>query len=70
MKKKNVIPRKSYRITCKMLIETNANKPGDVLHVYRNNSGLCAMNTATGKYFYISPSILRDPQVCEFLEVE
>ena len=70
MNRKNVIPRKFNRITCKMLIGTNANKPGDVLHVYRNDFGLCAMNTATGKYYYISPSILRDPQMCEFLEVE
>ena len=69
MKKNNVIPRKSYRITCKMLTETNANKPGDVLHVCRNDAGWLALNTATGKYFYISPSILRDPLLCEFLEV-
>ena len=70
MKKNNVIPRKFYRIVCKMLTETSENKPGDVLHVYRNDSGLCALNTATGKYFYMPPSILRDHQFCEFLEVE
>ena len=70
MKKKNVIPRKFHRITCKMLTETNSNKPGDVFHVYRNYSCLCAMNTETGKYFYIFPSMLRDPLLCEFLEVE
>lgn len=70
MKKNNVIPRKFYRIVCKMLTETSENKPGDVLHVYRNDLGLCALNTATGKYFYVSPSILRDPMLCEFLEVE
>lgn len=69
MKKNNVIPRKFYRIVCKMLKETSENKPGDVLHVYRNDSGLCALNTATGKYFYMFPSILRDPLLCEFLEV-
>ena len=69
MKKNNVIPRKFHRITCKMLIETSENKPGDVLHVYRNDFGLCALNTATGKYFYMFPAILRDPQMCEFLEV-
>ena len=69
MKKKNVIPRKFIRITCKMLIETSENKTGDVLHVYRNNSGLCALNTATGKYFYMFPAILRDSNLCDFLEV-
>ena len=70
MKKNNVIPRKFHCITCKMLIGTNVNKPGDVLHVYRNDSGLHALNTATGKYFYMFPSILRDPLLCEFLEVK
>ena len=70
MKKNNVIPRKFHRITCKMLTGTSENKPGDVLHVYRNDSGLCALNTATGKYFYMFPAILRDTQLCEFLEVE
>ena len=70
MKRKNVIPRNFIHIMCKMLTGTTENKPGDVLHVYRNDSGLCALNTATGKYFYISPSILRDPLLCEFLEVE
>lgn len=70
MKKKNVIPRKFIRITCKMLIETSENKTGDVLHVYRNDFGLCALNTATGKYFYMPPSILRDSNLCDFLEVE
>ena len=70
MKKNNVIPRKFYHIACKMLTETSANKPGDVLHVYRNDLGFCALNTATGKYFYISPAILRDSLFCEFLEVE
>ena len=69
MKKNNVIPRKSYRITCKMLIGTNANKPGDVLHVCRNDAGWLALNTATCKYFYISASILRDPRMCEVVEV-
>ena len=70
MKKNNVIPRKFNRITCKMLIGTTENKPGDVLHVYRNNSGLCALNMATGKYFYVFHAIMRDPLLCEFLEVE
>ena len=70
MKKKNVIPRKFIRITCKMLTGTSENKPGDVLHVYRNDFGLCALNAETGKYFYISPAILRDPRMCEFFEVE
>ena len=69
MKKNNVIPRKFNRITCTMLIGTSENKPGDVLHVYRNDSGLCALNMATGKYFYMPTSILRDSNLCEFLEV-
>lgn len=69
MKKSNVIPRKFNRIICKMLIETSANKPGDVFHVYRNDSGLCALNTNTEKYCYMFPELLRDSRLCQFLEV-
>lgn len=69
MKKNNAIPRKFNRITCKMLIETSESKPGDMFHVYHNDSVLCALNTATGKYCYMFPSLLRDSNLCEFLEV-
>ena len=72
MKKNNIIPRKFNRITCKMLIETNANKPGDVLHVYRNDFGLCALNTATGKYFYnvVPQSLARGSADADYVGLE
>ena len=33
------LPVKFNRITGKMLIETNMDKPGDVLHVFKNDFG-------------------------------
>lgn len=69
MKKKNIIPRKFNRITCKMLIETSASKVGDVFHVYKNECGYLALNIATRKYCYCFPSMLRDSNICQFLEV-
>lgn len=67
--KKNVIPRKFNRITCKMLVATSGLKPGDIFHVYKNDFGYLALNTSTGKYCYCFPSMLRDSNVCQFLEV-
>ena len=67
--KKNVIPRKFNRIICKMLIPTSESKIGDIFHIYKNDFGYLAFNTNTGKYFYCFPSMLRDVNVCQFLEV-
>ena len=67
--KKNVIPRKFNRITCKMLVATSVSKVGDIFHIYKNDSGYLALNTRTGKYCYCFPSMLRDNNVCQFLEV-
>ena len=52
MADRNRIPRKFNRITGKMLIETNMDKPGDVLHVFKNDFGYLALNLRTGKYAY------------------
>lgn len=67
--KKNVIPRKFSRIICKMLVETSESKIGDIFHIYRNDFGYLAFNTNTGKYCYCFPSMLRNSDVCQFLEV-
>lgn len=68
--KSNRIPRKFNRITVKMRIATNLDKPGDVLHVYKNYSGYLALNTRTGIYAYAFPSMLRNTAICEFLAIE
>lgn len=67
--KKNVIPRKFNRITCKMLVATSESKTGDIFHIYKNDFGYQALNTRTGKYCYCFPSMLRDNNICQFLEV-
>lgn len=67
----NRIPRKFYSLTGKMLIETNMDKPGDILHIYKNDcgTGYLALNTRTGKYCYTFVSMLRNPEIFELLEV-
>lgn len=67
--KKNVIPRKFNRIICKMLVPTSESEIGDIFHIYKNDFGYLALNTSTGKYCYYFPSMLRDVNVCQFLEV-
>lgn len=67
----NRIPRSFLRIKVEMLIDTNLDKVGDVLHVFKNDcgSGYLALNKRTGKYAYMFPSMLRDKEVCKVLEV-
>lgn len=66
---KNVIPRKFTRITGEMLIQTSATAAGDVLHVFKRPRGYLALNTNTGIYFYIFPSMLRDAQIFKITEI-
>ena len=52
-----------------MLIETNTDKPGDVLHVFKNDLGYLALNLRTGKYAYAFVSMLRNKAIFELQEV-
>ena len=65
----NKIPRKSYRITGEMLINTNMDKAGDIINVFKNDLGYLGLNIRTGKYAYIFVSMLRDPEVFKLIEV-
>ena len=67
--KKNIIPRAFSRITGTMLIQTSCDKPGDVLHIFKNYSGYLALNTRTGKYAYAFPSMLRNAEIFKITEV-
>lgn len=67
--KKNRIPRKFYGITGEMLIETSCDKPGDVLHITKNDFGYLGLNSHTGKYAYYFPSMLRDAEIFKITEV-
>ena len=65
----NRIPRKFNRITGEMLIDTNVSQAGDVLHIYKNNSGYLALNTRTGKYAYVFASMLRNADVIRITDI-
>lgn len=67
----NRIPRKFNSIKGKMLIETNMNQTGDILHIYKNDcgTGYLAYNTRTNKYAYVFASMLRNAEIFELLEV-
>jgi len=66
---KNRIPRKFSAIVGKMLIATSATKPSDVIHITKNDFGYLGLNTNTGKYAYYFPSMLRNAEIFEMLEV-
>lgn len=66
---KNKIPRSFHFIKGRMKVDTNMDKAGDVLHITRNFSGLCALNVRTGKFAYVFPAMIRNPAYFEFLEV-
>ena len=66
---KNRIPRAFSRITGKMLIQTSETAAGDVLHVFKNDFSYLALNTRTGVYAYVFPSMLRDASIFKITEV-
>lgn len=65
----NRIPRRFSRIVGESKTETSHTQPGDILHIYRNNNGLLALNTRTGKYAYIFPAMVRNPEIFKITEV-
>ena len=66
---RNRIPRNFNRIKAKILIETSASKPGDVFHFFKIIGGYLGLNTATGLYYQIFPSMIRDKSVSEIIEI-
>lgn len=65
----NRIPRKFNTITGKMLIDTNCNKRGDELRIYKEDSGYHALNVRTGERFHMFLSMLRDGDIFQMTEV-
>lgn len=70
-KNNNRIPRKFNSIKGKILIKTNMDQPGDILHIYKNDcgTGYLAYNTRTNKHAYIFPSMLRNAEIFEIMEI-
>lgn len=67
--KSNRIPRQFYRIIVECNIETNFTKSGDILYIYRNDCGLLALNTRTGKYGYIFMTMIRNPEIIKIIDI-
>ena len=67
--KSNVIPRKFYNIKVKMLIDTSESKTGDIINIGKNDFGYIGHNKRTNRHFYIFAAMLRNSEICEFLEV-
>ena len=67
--KNNVIPRKFYSITVKMLIDTSETEINDIIHIVKNDFGYLGYNKRTNKYFYVFVSMLRNINCCELVEV-
>lgn len=68
-RRRNRIPRHYLRITAQALIRTTACRPGDIIHIYRNDAGHIGFNTVTKAYAYYPASLLRNPAAFQFLEV-
>ena len=65
----NRIPRKFNQITGKMLIKTNMDEPGDIIHVFKNDYGYSVLNLRTGKYAYAFLSMLRTSEIFQIQEI-
>ena len=66
---KNRIPRTFYRITGKMNVDTNFNKVGDILHIFKNNFGYLALNERTGTYSYCFVSMIRNQDIFKIISI-
>jgi hypothetical protein len=65
----NRIPRKFYSITGEMLIDTSESKPGDEIHIYKNDFGYLGYNTRTNRHFYMFVSMIRNADVFRVIEI-
>ena len=66
----NRIPRNFNCIVGEMLINTNMDKIGDTVHIYKNDTGYLALNTRTQKYGYAFGSMLRNANVFKLVTIE
>lgn len=66
---KNRIPRKFYSITGKMLIDTSESKPGDEIHITKNDFGYLGYNRRTNRHFYMFASMIRNADIFRITEI-
>ena len=67
--KNNVIPRNFHNITVKILVPTSKTAPGDIILVSKNDFGYIGYNRRTNRHFYLFASMLRNKEICQFVEV-
>jgi len=66
----NRIPRKANFIVGKMLMDTNLDKKGDILHVSKNDYGWSALNIRTQKYGHMFIDMLRNEEIFKLINIE
>jgi len=68
----NRIPRTFNKIVGKMMIDTNMDKTGDIIHIYKNDisTGYLALNTRTQKYAYMFVNMLRNGELFQITSIE
>ncbi len=65
----NRIPRQFSRITGVILVVTSETRPGDIIRVYKNDTGYLAYNPRTNRHFYVFVSMLRDSEIFKLKEI-
>lgn len=65
----NRIPRQFSRITGIILVITSETRPGDIIRIYKNDTGYLAYNPRTNRHFYVSVSMLRDSEIFKLKEI-
>jgi hypothetical protein len=65
----NRIPRKFYRITGEMLVNTSETLAGDVIHVTKNDHGYLGYNPRTNRHFYLFVSMLRNAEIIHITDI-
>lgn len=66
---RNRIPRSFERITGEMLIDTNVDKKGDMLHIFKDERGYTALNLRTGKHSHVFVDMLRNAALFKVAEI-
>lgn len=66
---RNRIPRSFERITGEMLIDTNVDKKGDMLHIFKDEMGYAALNLRTGKRARVFVDMLRNAALFKVAEI-
>lgn len=65
----NRIPRNFYSLTGETLISTSESKPGDIIHITKNDFGYLGYNPRTNRHFYMFASMIRNADIFRITEV-